>query len=519
MARHQTQYAPSCYLDFAAPQSMVDQNALRLRGIDSAPLPTWDQFASEIPAIHWPMNPAAEDCWQEVWKLAHKNLRRSGPANGFIANYIDTAFNGNLFMWDSVFILMFARYGARAFDFQRTLDNFYHRQRIDGWIGRELRPFPGGSLFHPHDPASTGPNVLAWCEWEHFCCNGDKQRLAEVFPALVGYHRWMRKYRTWQDGSYFSCGLACGMDNQTRVGQDYDPHTDHGHLSWIDATSQALFSARLLVKMADVLGRPGDVECEQTEIRRLDDWINTHAWSEADGFYYDTHPETGHSGVKSIAAWWTLLAGAARGQRATRLATWLADEQTFNRPHRVPTLSADAQTYCPHGGYWLGSVWPPTNYMVLRGLSQVGQDELAWQIGRNHLDNVLAVFEKTGTVWENYAPESADPGKPAKRDFVGWGGLGPVAVLLEYVFGLRSSVPENTLTWDIRLTDAFGVDRLGFGHGGVLCLHCRQRQSETDPPRLGVESNRQMTLHVRWAGGQQRISLTEGKVELTCQSD
>lgn len=41
---------------------------------------------------------------------------------------VDSAFNDCLFMWDSAFILMFARYGRRAHDFQRTLDNFYAKQ-------------------------------------------------------------------------------------------------------------------------------------------------------------------------------------------------------------------------------------------------------------------------------------------------------------------------------------------------------------------------------------------------------
>lgn len=48
----------------------------------------------------------------------------------------------------------------------------------------------------------------------------------------------------------------------------------------------------------------------------------------------------------------------------------------------------------------------------------------------------LQVFNDTGTVWENYSPEEAAPGSPAKPDFCGWGGLGPVAVLFEFIFGL-----------------------------------------------------------------------------------
>ena len=33
----------------------------------------------------------------------------------------------------------------------------------------------------------------------------------QVFPVILAYHIWCRNNRSWPDGSYFSCGLACGM--------------------------------------------------------------------------------------------------------------------------------------------------------------------------------------------------------------------------------------------------------------------------------------------------------------------
>jgi hypothetical protein len=65
------------------------------------------------------------------------------------------------------------------------------------------------------------------------------------------------------------------------------------------------------------------------------------------------------------------------------------------------------------------------------------------------LQNVVTVVEQTGTLWENYAPEKAAPGNPGKPDFVGWTGLSTVAMLFEYVLGLRANVPGNRLVWDI----------------------------------------------------------------------
>ena len=91
----------------------------------------------------------------------------------------------------------------------------------------------------------------------------------------------------------------------------------------------------------------------------------------------------------------------------------------------MPSLSADHPEYDPGGGYWLGGVWPPTNYMILRGLGRAGYNDLAHEISREDLDNVVRVYKDTGTLWENYAPERAAQGNRAKDDFVGWSGLAP----------------------------------------------------------------------------------------------
>jgi hypothetical protein len=136
---------------------------------------------------------------------------------------------------------------------------------------------------------------------------------------------------------------------------------------------------------------------------------------------------------------------------------YLEDPAVFNRPHRVPSQGFDSEAYNPDGGYWLGGVWAPTNYMVLRALTHRGYDDLAYAIARNHVQNVAQVFQETGTLWENYAPEKAAPGQPARPDFVGWTGISAVSVPIEYVVGLRALIEREGLLWDIRLTERHGV--------------------------------------------------------------
>ena len=489
---------------------LVAENTFRTQPREEAPLPTFEQTQAALPQPHWQGHERAIDCYWQVWRLAFRNLRQPTPENGFVANYIDTAFNDCLFMWDSAFILLFARYGRRAFDFQRTLDNLYARQHADGFICREIREADGQDCFERFDPASTGPNVMPWTEWEYFELSGDRDRVRRVLPVLAAYHRWLREYRTWPDGTYWSSGWGCGMDNQPRVPAGRPPAFSHGHLSWIDACLQQALSARLLAAMARQVGREAEMADFAQEAERLAQVVNERMWDEASAFYYDRRPDGSLSTVKTIGAYWALLAGIVPPERLPRFIAHLADEREFRRPHRVPSLTADHPAYRADGGYWLGAVWAPTNYMVLRGLTRAGSDALAHEIAYNHLDNVVRVFHETGTVWENYAPESAAAGKPAKPDFVGWTGLPPVAVLFEYIFGLRPDVPHARLLWDVRLLEEHGVRQYPFGSDGLLDLHCEARASALDRPVIRATSTEPLELEVRWAGGAETMTVTPG---------
>lgn len=511
---HHADRKPINYLDYLNPQKLVEENQFRQAIPTTAAIPAFSQIRNKLPQPYWHGREDAIACWWKVWELGWGNITLPTAENHFIAPYIDTAYNGNLFLWDSVFALMFARYGRRLFNFQQTLDNFYATQRADGFICRELRPQHGG-LFHPHDPASTGPNLFAWSEWDHYKNTGDLDRLGRVFPPILAYHRWLRTHRTWQDGSYFHSGLASGMDNQPvdDTGAQF-VQVEHRHLSRIDATAQALLSAQTLCHIAAELNRTHLTQPEQQEITRLKQLINTHNWDDDTHFYHHWHPETGRTTPKSIGAFWTLLSDTVPTGRLTPFLSSLSDPATFNRPHRIPSLAHDNQFYQPIGDYWRGGVWPPTNYMTLRGLSHVGRHDLAHEIACNHHDNVVQVFNETGTVWEFYAPETItyglqQDGTPAVTDFVGWSGLAPVALLLEYRFGLRPDAPHNRLTWDIRETSStFGVTNYPFGRDGLLDLHHTLAPNPTDQPTIQIKSNIPLQLDLHWPHGQTTLHIT-----------
>lgn len=491
------------------PSPLVDQNSFRARAPETLALPLWADAKTRLPEPWWDGHDSAVACWWKAWELAWAHLRQPAPASGFVSNYIDTAFNGCLFLWDSVFILRFGRYGEAVFPFHRTLDNFYARQHPDGFICREIDEADGQDRFERFDPSSTGPNLFAWAEREHFRASGDTRRLAEVLPALLSYHRWMRTWRTWQDGSSWSTGWGCGMDNQPRMGPGFNPEHDHGHLSWADATLQQLLSARCLLELLGAAGGPHESGDLVAEVEHLTKLVNRTLWNEAQGFVNDRRADgslTGGSltGVKSVGAFWALLAGALGPEREDRLVATLEDPAQFARPHRVPSLSADHELYRPYGDYWRGSVWAPTTYMVLCGLRETGRRRLAREIGLNHHANVVGVFETTGTLWENWAPEHVAPGQQAAKDFVGWGGLPPIAVLLEFVFGLEGRVGREgaTLRWEPGVLEGHGVKRYPLS-GGLVDLACEPRTSRAEKPKITVTSTVDFELTLCWDGGEE----------------
>jgi glycogen debranching enzyme len=292
------------------------------------------------------------------------------------------------------------------------------------------------------------------------------------------------------------------MDNQPRLSPGAHHAWDHDHLSWIDTTTQAIFSARILVRMADILGRRHDVADLVEESDRLDKFVNRHMWDDRQGFYVDLRRDGTRSGVKSIAGYWALMAGIAPRARRARMIAHLTNPKTFGRPHPVPTLAADDPHYAGEKGeYWLGSVWPSTNYMVLRALTEAGQDQLAHELGLRHHEMVTRVYRDTGTYFENYSPEKAAPGQPAKSDFVGWGGVGPIAVFFEYVLGLRPDHVRKVLVWDVRRSEGHGVRNYPVGKDNLVDLAVAARVTAAAPPVVTITARHPLRVELRWEGG------------------
>ena len=484
------------FIEIYVDPEVKGENVFLNKAAEGKPLPSFDEIQSQLPQIEWSANPDAEAGYLKTWQIAFGNLRQPTAENGFISNFIDTAFNNHLFMWDSAFITMFGKYAHHIFPFIGTLDNLYAKQLIDGFIGREISITTGENHFHRHDPTSTGPNILPWAEWQHYEQTGDKQRLSEIFVPVLALHRWIADNRTWKDGTYWGCGWSCGMDNQLRVDKKKFDFSHHSHSSWIDVTLHQYLSATLLLKMQQELATDEDLSDIEAEVTNLKKVVNEKMWDESRQFYFDTLRDDSFSTIKSIAPYWALLTDMVPEQRMEPFLAHLEDENSFKRPHRVPTMSADCEHYTDNGDYWRGGVWAPTNYMVLKGLEQHGRHDLAFDIALNHVQHVAKIFADTGTIWENYTPELGRQGIPAKKDFVGWGGLSLVSILIEFVFGIKIDVPNRKLVIHPKLQDAYAIKQLQFGTLGQVNIDVASATDKQGRERVTVQTDLDILIEV-----------------------
>ena len=454
-------------------------------------LNTFEEVKPFLPEPILPGRTEWTACYWYALKVLFANQHVPTKESGYVSNFVDAAFNENIFLWDTAFMTMFCNLLHPYVPGIRSLDNFYKMQFDDGEIPREMvrdtgKDFlvwvngydkPLYSYFHNHyghrrlkgqapipyeemykpdmgrviekNPYLTLDNlnhpILALAEWESYCHTKDAARLELVLEPLYRYYSALKYHLKHANGLYVTDWAS--MDNS--------PRNKYLGLA-IDTSCEMVLFARNLLDIMNVLDKSGLKASDEQrrselseDIRELSGRIDSLMWNDEDGFYYDLTFEGKQTGMKTIAAYWSLISKVADKDKAGILTKWLNDKDTFNRIHRVPVLAANEEGYDPEGGYWKGSVWAPTNTMVVLGLEKNGYYELAREIGINHIDAVCKVFSKTGTIWENYPADSITSGNSDRRDFVGWSGMGPIMFLLRYGIGLRTDIERDLLVWDI----------------------------------------------------------------------
>ncbi len=301
----------------------------------------------------------------------------------------------------------------------------------------------------PHAPAVptsgiTQPPLLATVIRRMHTRNPMPEFVDEVYPALLGWHRWLHTARD-ADGS----GLACiihpwesGTDDSPRwlrlfesIQPEALPEFQRGDTRYVPAIERphpaeyerfiylidvfrklryepgellahAPFLVQDILFNAILYRADEDLRVLALELRQptaeIDGWLhrmqlsfNTRFWNEKAGLYYDYDLRSGSPvPVNTASTFMPMFAGLASVKQTHRL----VEQQLLNPAkyassadvgHWVTTTARDEPAWEPRR-YWRGPVWIIMNWFIMEGLRRYGYEELAETIRRDTLSLIEA---------------------------------------------------------------------------------------------------------------------------------
>jgi hypothetical protein len=312
---------------------------------------------------------------------------------------------------------------------------------------------------------------------------------------------------------------------------DNMPRPNMEKAGWVDASLEQTLAAMYLARMARQLNKPAAYKYWSREYSQRKGAINSKAWSEGDGIYYDVDRDGKFTKVKHIGAMWALLSGVASPTQAFRLVEHLRNPAEFYRPHLFPALAASDRGYSDVATYWQGGVWAPTNYMTIRGLKRYGFGDFAREAALNHLQSMAEVYRVGAdpahidpneadsdyhTIWECYNPDRLVPCTRAdkyyygRQDFAGWTAIGPVALMIEEVIGLEINGAENLVRWNLRDAGRIGLQNAALGAANLFSV-VAEAETSVGGRRIEVTSRKAFRLDIESHGHRATFAVHQGR--------
>lgn len=144
-------------------------------------------------------------------------------------------------------------------------------------------------------------------------------------------------------------------------------------------------------------------------------------------------------------------------------------------------------------------------YVIVKAMADNGYTAEAKSAAERILDGMYRVFQNRdyGGIWETYCPEEYKPtaiedGRLCKPEFVGWGGLMPIIMLIKNIIGLKFNAVGNEITLNITNTGDSGLENTEFCGGiSVVC-----RDFGLPDARLYVDCEKPFTLRTVLPSGE-----------------
>ena len=423
----------------------------------------------EFPKVHF-YDHDLIDMYDRTWQWFDSFLKKGNEKNGFALKYLNYPESNVINQFDACFLSFSLVYSNRNFPVISLLDNFYAKQEENGAIRGEYMERNGKAVLTEDNPEGVLPPLFAWAEYNIYHKLGLKKRVREIMPVLEKYFSWIEKNFRKDNGLYSVPLSATMMPNSPREGMVYP----------IDFNAQVAVNALYMSALGEILNDKEISYRYKRAFFSIKTRINTKMWNREDGFYYDLDKSENQIRVKTVASFWTLLAEIPNEERSDGLIEHLTNPEEFAVDNPVPTLSADEPMYDKFGEGFRGSVLPPFNYMVIKGLEKYGKFDLAREFSLRHLYSVLDTLHpeegEKGALWEAYAPQHEGPAKWTgnkefpRSMFLTYAALSSVTLIIENILGFYISLPRKTVDWTIPTLEIMGIENLELKRNMITIL-------------------------------------------------
>ena len=372
---------------------------------------------------------------------------------------------------ESIFSSFFLVYSNRNYPAYQNIDYFYARQEDDGAIRCKYNALTDTPIIDDSNPEGIGIPLFAWVEFNLYHKSGNKRRVKEVVPVLKKYMEWIDATFKQENGLYAVPIESCGMYGSPRKETFYP----------VDFNVLLAVNAMYMAALGDILNDK-DVNFQyKRQYFSLKTRINSMMWNGDTAFYHDLDKKERQLPHKTIAGFFPLLAEMPNEDKATQLIAHLSDQSTFGTDHPFPTLSADSPDFSEAGNGFHGSVYPPFNFMVIKGLEKYQKWDTARECAIRHLYYMIdAMFPNNpdikGDLWEAYLPckegvatMEGNEDFPRKR-YLPYAALSTIALMIENVIGLSISLPRKTVDWIIPNLEIMGIENLALKRNLITIL-------------------------------------------------
>lgn len=348
-----------------------------------------DEWMSRMPRVTEDILETGRSAWL---LLRDSEVPAAGLLRGRRAVYMSKFSMNRLWSWDNCFnALVFAQADVRlAWD---QIHVVFDHQAADGRL-------PDAVCDAECTYGYTKPPIYGWCLRQMVRRTGLKAALPhldQLFPRVARLTQWWFRHRD-QDGNGL-CEYLDGNDS----GWDNSTMFDHSFpVEGPDLTAWLILQAECLAWMAQLLGDEArQVRWSQTAERLMGLFLRHHVGVDGEIVSRCGEGRAAQSCRSLLTRMPVMLGRRLPVPVWRRLVEELSPGGPFLGEWGLASEALDSPDY-EDDGYWRGSVWAVTNYLIAEGLREAGEVRLAGEIARRF----CRLVGHSPGFWENYDAKS-----------------------------------------------------------------------------------------------------------------